>query len=289
MMAEKRGADEQTSSQQPHCGVQGEGGTVTIGWRKVEYVASWKRRFANFLPNRFGLELVRSGSAWQLIESEYLRRFLSAFQIDCVFDVGANVGQYVEQLRHAGFRGLIISFEPNPDAVSKLREAARREPRWLVKEVALDSESRIVNFNVMKRSTFSSLGDPDNSRTSAFAELNSIERQISITTQTLSDIFPALQAEFGFSRPFLKMDTQGHDLAVAQGARACISQFVGLQSELSFTTLYKNSPDAMAALEYYRSLGFRLSSLIPNNGGHFPELYEADCIMYNPVFKWSKK
>jgi FkbM family methyltransferase len=247
-------------------------------------MATLKRRLLDSLTTRLGIQVVRKGATWAIIEPEFLRQFLDAFQIDCVFDVGANTGQYAEMLRDIGYPGPIISFEPNPDAASKLREAAKKEKNWVIKEVALDSQCRTVNFNVMKKSTFSSLHQPDHSGAAVFADMNSIERQVTITTQTLSDLFPALQAEFGFSRPFLKMDTQGHDLSVIQGAGNYRSQFAGLQSELSFTALYKDSPNACAALEYYRSIGFLLSSLVPSTGSHFPDLYEVDCVMYNPSF-----
>jgi hypothetical protein len=34
-----------------------------------------------------------------LFEQEHLRRFLSHFNVNCVFDVGANAGQYATMLR----------------------------------------------------------------------------------------------------------------------------------------------------------------------------------------------
>jgi FkbM family methyltransferase len=252
-------------------------------------MATLKRRLLDSLTTLLGIHIVRKGTTWAIMEPEFLRHFLAAFKIDCVFDVGANTGQYAEMLRDIGYSGLIISFEPNPDAASKLKEAARKEKNWVIKEVALDSQCRTVNFNVMKKSTFSSLHEPDHSGGAVFAEMNSIERQITVTTQTLSDLFPTLQAEFGFSRPFLKMDTQGHDMSVMRGAGNCGSRFAGLQSELTFTSLYKDAPDACAALEYYRNLGFILSSLVPSTGSHFPDLYEVDCVMYNPSFVQASK
>lgn len=245
---------------------------------------TWKRRWADWLANYFGLQVARRGAAWSLIEPEQLQRFLTSFKIDCVLDVGANVGQYAERLRHIGFKGLIVSFEPIPAAASAILKAKGGEKLWIVKQIALDSHSRTLDFNVMKSTEFSSLHEPDNSGTAAFRDINSVEEKISLRTQTLAQVLPALQAEFGFTRPFLKMDTQGHDVAVVQGAGSLISQFVGLQSELALTPLYQGAERYYEALEYYRSVGFKLCGLIPNNAGHFPDLNEVDCLMYNPKF-----
>ncbi len=47
-------------------------------------------------------------------EVEALRRLLRYLEVDCVFDVGANSGQYARQLRNlVEFSGTIISFELN--------------------------------------------------------------------------------------------------------------------------------------------------------------------------------
>jgi hypothetical protein len=53
---------------------------------------------------------------WKLMELETLSRFLSDFRVDYVVDVAANTGQYGARPRQIGYRGLIVSFEPNPAA-----------------------------------------------------------------------------------------------------------------------------------------------------------------------------
>ena len=247
-------------------------------------MASWKRRLVDAASRRFGVVMTRKGSAWKLLEPEQLERFLATFRVDCVFDVGANIGQYATRLRDSGFRGLIISFEPDPAIARLLKDAASGDALWLVEEMALDEISRPLTFNVMKNSQFSSLHDPDHGNTEGFREDNSVDRQVGLVTRTLADLFPALQEKYRFSRPFLKMDTQGHDVAVAKGTGPYLSHFVGLQSELALTKLYKDQPDFFEVLEFYKAAGFRLSALVPNNAGHFPDLNEVDCIMYNPAF-----
>jgi FkbM family methyltransferase len=245
---------------------------------------SWKRRILDAVTKPLGLIVAHKGLAWELMEPEQLERFLAAFKVDCVFDVGANIGQYAMRLRQIGFKGLIVSFEPNPDVAQVLREAASADDLWVVQELALDERSRPLNFNVMKSSQFSSLHDPDHSHSKILAEENSVERQISLVTQTLETVFPALKAKHKFRRSFLKMDTQGHDIAVAKGAGSFLPQFVGIQSELSLTNLYKDQPGFVEVMQFYKDAGFKLSALVPNNAGHFPDLNEIDCIMYNPAF-----
>src|SRR5690348_10492270 len=165
-----------------------------------------------------GLHLARFGRAWELLEPEVLARFFSEFGVDCVFDVGANAGQYAIRLRQFGYRGLIVSFEPIPHVFAKLQEVAKADPLWVLKQNALDSEARQAAFHVMARDSFSSLHEPDHSGTDAFLQMNVVERTLTLRTETLNAVFPSLQREFGFARPFLKMDTQGHDLHVIAGA-----------------------------------------------------------------------
>lgn len=245
---------------------------------------SLRRRVIDAVVKPLGIEIARKGSAWALMEPEQLRRFLARFRVDCVFDVGANTGQYASRLRHIGFHGLIVSFEPNPAAAAVLGKIARRDRSWLVKELALDSEARSLAFNVMEDSQFSSLHEPDHSSTAAFVDKNRVQRQITLQTDTIANLYPKLQAEYGFERPFLKLDTQGHDVDVVHGAGDVISKFVGLQSELGLTALYKGARNFREALDLYQALGFKLSALIPNNAGAFPDLNEVDCLMYNTAF-----
>ena len=64
------------------------------------------------------------------------------------------------------------------------------------------------------------------------------------------------------------------------GAGERLRDFVGLQSELAIKKLYTDAPGYEETLEFYRSRGFELSALVPNNLGHFPRLLVIDCIMY---------
>ena len=91
-----------------------------------------KQLARHFLRRTFSIEVVRKGSGWSLIEQEQLERFFEKFEVDCVFDVGANVGQYAERIFSTHYPGVVVSFEPNPDAIAVLERKAAANPRWRV-------------------------------------------------------------------------------------------------------------------------------------------------------------
>src|SRR5216683_8217255 len=98
---------------------------------------SRKREIADFLEKIFRVRMAAKGSVGPLLEEDYLERFTSTYQIDCVFDIGANEGQYASKLRRKlNYEGLIISFEPVPDVAKVLKARAARDPKWIVAELA---------------------------------------------------------------------------------------------------------------------------------------------------------
>jgi FkbM family methyltransferase len=227
------------------------------------------------------VQIVPVGEVALAFEREHLRRFFRHFAVDCVFDIGANAGQYATMLRQrVGYTGQIISYEPIPELAAKLRSAAALDGAWAVEELALDAKTGCAAFNVFAVDEFSSLHELSALARQQFDKYVQLVRRIEVRTATLADELPRYQAQFGFKRPYLKLDTQGHDLSVAVGAGDRLRDFVGLQSELSFKRLYEDTPVFEEALQFYRDRGFELSALVPNNLGHFPRLLEIDCIMY---------
>jgi FkbM family methyltransferase len=235
-----------------------------------------------FKAKFFNHTIVNRDQLHTLPEKIYLSRLFPYLNIDCVFDVGANNGQYALMLRkHAGYRGRIISFEPIPSAAEKIRKLALNDPLWTVEEIALDEFGGIGEFNIMESDQFSSLGTPNHESTRDFIDANKSIKVIQVRKETLEEAYARLKKQYQFLKPFLKMDTQGFDVRISRGGKNIISQFLGLQSELAIHRLYQESVDFRDAISFYESLGFSLGSLVPNNGGGFPEMVEIDCIMVN--------
>ena len=219
-------------------------------------------------------------SMYELWEVDHLQQLFKHFKVDCVFDVGANVGQYATMLREkVGYKGLVVSFEPDPDIAAALAKKAEGQTRWVVEDLAISVEDGTAEFNVMKASEFSSLSAPRHDQVDLFTELNQVSKTVTVKTENLATTVDRLRGQFGFSRPFLKLDTQGFDTQIVSAAPEAVRTFVGLQSELAIKKLYADSVDFREAITVYEECGFELSALVPNNAGHFPRLIEVDCIM----------
>jgi FkbM family methyltransferase len=213
-------------------------------------------------------------------EPMHLRRLLQEYRVDCVFDVGANYGQYAEVLRRkAKFEGLIISFEPMPAAASALREKAKGQRNWIIEEMAIADTDDYRSLNIMKSSQLSSLSEPRHDEVEIFHDSNRVKEVVSVRTENLATAYRRLKQAYQFQRPFLKLDTQGFDVEIVSSAKNVLREFIGLQSELAVKKLYANSVDFRSAITLYQECGFQLSAFVPNNAGHFPQLIETDCIM----------
>ena len=225
-----------------------------------------------------GIVFIPSWRTTQIDEEHHMRRLLHYLDVDCVFDVGANVGQHAEKLRrYCDYNGLILSFEPNPACLPALNLAASRDPKWEVLPFALGKEPGKVEFQAYEDSKLGSILKFDEGSKHAPNSMSS--RNIQVSVETLSELLPKFQEKYRFRRPFLKLDTQGFDLQVAIGAGAQLKKFSGIQSEVAFSPIYKGAPTFAEAVAYYEAEGFRLSRLFPNNDVHFPVLVEMDVVM----------
>jgi FkbM family methyltransferase len=226
--------------------------------------------------------LALAGRVHQYPEIQALRRFLTAFAVDCVFDVGANRGQYATMLRKdAGFSGTILSFEPNPDIFAQLCRRAASDAKWHVFNVALSDFDGTASFNIMAADQFSSLKKPAQEQDAIFADRNRVTRTVEMQCRRIDGLLPELREAYSFARPFLKMDTQGHDLSVCNGAAQALQEMAGVQTELGVRPIYEGGTGYRAMIDWLRDRNFLPSAFFANNKGHFPLLVEMDGIFVN--------
>jgi len=242
------------------------------------------RRLVERPLRAFGVEPIPTWAvaehARDYVHAALLRELFELRGVDCVFDVGAYNGHFGNFLRaKVGYKGLILSFEPQSEPFRALEESSRLDGHWSAFPFALGSESGEFEMNVMNKLWFSSFLPPSADTPENMARRNTVESKVRARMERLADRFDELRARHRFSRPFLKMDTQGFDLEVLHGARGCLDTFVGLQSEVSVIQIYVGMPTWKQALAEYEAAGFAVSGFFPVSSDEQLRAVELDVIM----------
>src|SRR3984893_910032 len=173
-----------------------------------------KRTARLMFEKAFDVHVVYRGQVAPVFEKDHLHEFFKHFKVDCVFDVGANAGQYANMLRsELGYQGHIVSFEPNPELAQRLCATAATERSWFVEELALDEREGQASFNILAGDQFSSLHAVSSTGAGLFTKQTRLSRRIDVRTSTVAIQLRKYEDKLGFKRPFLKMDTQGHDVS----------------------------------------------------------------------------
>lgn len=200
------------------------------------------RGLAENALGKFGFELRREPS---------FASFLKARDVDLVIDVGANVGQFARRVRKAGYRGQILSFEPVGAVHAKLARRAAADGRWQTIRSAVGERSGEVTIHVSHHTEYSSIkgaSDYGVERDSNMAGA----RDETVPLMRLDDV-PEVA---GYARPFLKIDTQGYERNVLDGAAGLLPRLVGLQLELPLVHIYEDVWNFAEAVSYMDSHGF---------------------------------
>ncbi|SCK39027.1 FkbM family methyltransferase [Streptomyces sp. WMMB 322] len=211
--------------------------------------------------------------------ARHVAELLANYDVNCVFDVGANKGQYGRQLRELGYRGRIVSFEPVPDALAKLRKAAERDPDWQVHPFALGRSESVEHMHLGWK-TMNSLLEPSAYGQQRYKRFADTATTTEVPVRRLDAVMDEAVAGIASPRPYLKMDTQGFDMEVFAGAGERIGEFVGMQSEVAALQLYEGSPHMSEAIAAYEDAGFEITGMYPvTREGATGRVVEFDCVL----------
>lgn len=227
--------------------------------------------------NLFGFDLIKSGHFDQSFGAHLLMVFNSR-KIDCVLDVGANIGQYGKFLRQIGYTGHIVSFEPVKSVFEELLRNSENDPKWICLNMALSDESKFGDINVYEGTQFCSFLDISEYAKTMWSDVASAAKE-TVELARLDDIFPELKAKLQCGNFYLKLDTQGFDLLVFRGAGEYLKHIQAMQSELSLISVYEGMERSFAGVEQYRDAGFFISGMFPVNRERSLAVIEYDCVL----------
>ena len=181
--------------------------------------------------------------------------------MNLVLDVGANHGQFASSLRRSGYHGRMLSFEPLKEAHARLLIAARGDPNWEVApRVAIGEQDGEIEIHVSGNSVSSSVLE----MLDTHADSAPASRYIASERVRISTLDGVAGSALGLGVvPFLKIDTQGYEDKVLNGAAEILATGPRCAVELSFVPLYNGQQLFGPLMERLRALGFCVWGIRP--------------------------
>ena len=197
------------------------------------------------------------GPTWEYRRARVFKRL----GIDLVLDVGANSGQYVSEIRRHGYQGRVVSFEPASEAFTRLAEACAPDPLWTAQRVAVGSEPGTATLNIAgnegKSSSLLAQKEFEFGTTRA-------ARYVGTETVDVATIEHLAQSCVnGGERVYVKIDVQGTELAVLNGAGNYLSDVLAVELELALFPLYEDHADWRTICDRMAGLGFAFFAVDP--------------------------
>lgn len=205
-----------------------------------------------------------------------LARYLRDLQIDCVLDVGANVGQYALEIRSMGYRGRIESFEPLPHVFARLESVSGSDNLWQPHRYALGDQTTTQQMNISSNVASSSFLELDRNASLDFIDLSTVDT-VQADIKRLDDVYDSVTADA--RHVFMKIDTQGFERNVIEGGLKVLPLIRAIQMEVSLVPTYEGEALIEEMIGLMRHNGFAPWWIM--DGFHHPgthQLFQADVI-----------
>jgi FkbM family methyltransferase len=226
-----------------------------------DFKMTLKHKLRRFVQKRVGLDITRYPLHNLLARTVQM---LDHYGVNCVVDVGANDGAFASSIREVGYTGRIISYEPLSKPFGALRRRAEADDNWDVYQYAIGATRDTVTINVSGNAGLSSSVLPMLDTHSSAAPNSRYIDSEKVNQDRLDSLIPGLGVSSDH-RTFIKIDVQGYEAAVLDGASDLLDGkgVIGLQLELSLAPLYEGAMTYREGLDRAEALGMRLMGLGP--------------------------
>lgn len=233
-----------------------------------------KKIVSNFFCNPLLIEFFASS-----IGNQNLVKLLKYYNINKIFDVGANTGQYAETVFNNGYNGKIVSFEPLTEAYNTLLRKKNKYKQWKIAErCAIGEEDKEIFINVSKNLVSSSILPMVDSHLKHAPDSQYIDKE-TVQMFKLDTICPKYIENDDIL--FLKLDVQGYEKFVLMGSEKLLNSLKGIQLECSLVPLYEGEMLFIETIKNIESKGFTLCEIIPGiSDTSSGRLLQADCIFF---------
>jgi FkbM family methyltransferase len=179
--------------------------------------------------------------------------------INLIFDIGANEGQFAQQNRQYGYTQKIVSFEPLSTARIRLESLASADQSWIVHDqLAIGDRFGEIEIHIAGNSVSSSVLPMLESHSAAAKDSSYIGAELVQMAKLDSVASKYIDSDTVL---FIKIDTQGFEWQVLDGAADTLRQARGVLCELSLVPLYEGQRLWREVIDRLEAEGFILWGL----------------------------
>ena len=251
----------------------------------LEPLAKYYPKFLMSLPKnslRIPLSSPMGNYSINPLSHDFILRF--GLLSDYLIDIGANRGNFTDHFFRTTKRNKALLVEPIPALAKALHDKYRANKEVLIVEKALSDNKRKSLFYVANNdgqsSSLSDIGERHLIASPDTVVVNSFE----LESQTLDNITSSIKYE----KIFLKIDVQGHELAVLKGAIETLKKVIAIHIEVSNQHLYDNDTLGFNVWSFLNDHGFVLYGIDPwfRDSQHNGELIQADFFFIRNEYLW---
>jgi FkbM family methyltransferase len=193
-------------------------------------------RIRRFLGVKSGVYLKLKRFTSSTSEEMRTATILKTVGVDLVLDVGANTGQFGESLFDFGYKGKLVSFEPVSKVHKELQKRAGKYETWEIADrCAIGNEDSETTINICEETVFSSLLKIKSKHVEQKKSARIISEE-KVDVKRMDSVAPMYIADA--KKIVLKVDTQGFEKQVLEGAVETLEKIVGLKIEIPLQPIY---------------------------------------------------
>jgi FkbM family methyltransferase len=214
-----------------------------------------------------------------LNQREALLRLLPMQQVKTIFDVGANFGQSAVGFRKAYPNATIYSFEPFEGAYSTLCETVADDSNVKTFQLALSNEPGETTFYINNSDANHSLL-PQDSDGHIWADIDHVDQQ-TLRAESIDNFCNANGIDH---IDLLKVDTEGGDLKVLEGAQELLRQqkIDVVYVEILFVPIFAGQGAFHEVCAHMDSLGYNLFDLFDHRYAKDGRLKLSNALFVSP-------
>ena len=203
---------------------------------------------------------------------------------DYLIDVGANRGKFTDHFFRTTKVNQALLVEPIAFLAKSLQVKYKKNKDVVIVEKALSDEKRKNSFYVASNDGQSSSLSDIGQRHLIASPNTTILSRFELESETLDNITTQLK----FDRIFLKIDVQGHELAVLRGSKRILNQVIAIHIEVSNQHLYENDSLGFQIWSFLNDQGFILYGIDPwyRDIKHNGELIQSDFFFIKKTYLW---